>query len=51
MKAWVQNMNVWVQHMKVWFGILLTKTTQITYDQCVLFLILSIILRVELDDI
>ena len=49
MKAWFRNMKAWFRNMKVWLGILLTKTTQISYDQCVLFLILSIILRMATD--
>ena len=44
MKAWFRNMKAWFRNMKVWLGILLTKTTQITYDQCVLFFILFITL-------
>ena len=50
MKAWFRNMKAWFRNMKVWLGILLTKTTQITYDQCVLFFIYSL-LGWALDDI
>ena len=39
MKAWFRNMKAWFRNMKAWLWILLIKTTQITYDQCVLFFI------------
>ena len=39
MKAWFRNMKAWFRNMKAWLWILLIKTTQITYDQRVLFFI------------
>ena len=39
MKAWFRNMKAWFRNVKAWLWILLTKTTQITYDQCVLLFI------------